>query len=105
VAVSASLLPAALLLIAGLLSLISFALDMIVAAVVAVLGLVIDFKLLAKQMKSTNSLLNSLMVSGILTVVGLIIAWIVVSIILGYFESTFGFVIEDLMEEMMGSIF
>ncbi|MBO5952974.1 MAG: hypothetical protein J6Q53_02470 [Oscillospiraceae bacterium] len=88
-AASVSVVPSAIFLVAGLISMLipDIAAFLILIAVMA--GIVVFVKLLAKQFKSTDSALNSLLVAVILTVIVAVIAWAVVGVITGYFKGAF----------------
>ena len=101
VAVSASILPTCLMFIAGLVTLLIPGIGVFLACAAALMGVVNNFKLLAKQMKSTNSLVNSLIIAGVLAVILLVTFFVAMLIIGAFFNDGFlesaGMLLENLM--------
>jgi hypothetical protein len=51
------------------------------------LGVVIDFKLLAKQMKNTGTIVASFATAMILALIAIIVAWVVSAPVIGFIEN------------------
>lgn len=86
---SVGVLPAVIFLVGGLLSLMSFGLGAVLMVVAVMYGIVISYKLLAKQMKNTTSAVGGLIITVALTVIIALAAWIVSGAVTGYFEGDF----------------
>ena len=86
-AATAAVVPAALFFVGGLLSLLAFGLGAVVMFVAAMAGIVVAYKLIAKQMKNTTSLVNGLIIAAILTVIVALVAWIVSGAFVGFVEN------------------
>lgn len=85
----ANVLPSVLLLLAALFFLFLPIVGLLFAMAAIMLGIVIDFKLLAKQMKNTGTVVGSLVTALVLALIAIIVVWVVSAPVIGFIEDQF----------------